>query len=109
MGRCPPLSGRAQRPQAAPDRGNPSKGGAVTDIAADGIRARWATITGWEPGRRLALSWARDDGTGSTTEVFVTLTPVRTGTRVDLATGAPAVWQAALPAYAARACALLAA
>jgi len=86
----------------------PGKGGAITEIAADGIRASWATITGREPGRRLAPSSACDNGTGSMSEE-VTFIPVRTGTRVDLTTGASAVWQATLPALAAQSCALLAA
>ena len=87
----------------------PGKGGAIAKIAADGTRARWATLTGREPGRRFMLSWARDDNTGSTNQVTFTFIPVRTGTRVDLTTGAPAVWQAALPALAAESCAWIAA
>lgn len=62
----------------------------------------WATVTAWEPGRRLAMTWhhGHEDGE-EPSEVAVTFTPVDAGTRIDLAHAAPAppaarAWTASL-------------
>jgi uncharacterized protein YndB with AHSA1/START domain len=63
----------------------PRPGGHVTETTPDGRQARWATITAYEPGARLAFDWhvgQRPDE--EATQVEVTFTPVETGTRVDL-------------------------
>ncbi len=65
-------------------RVTPHKGGHITEVKADGEPARWATITVFEPGRRLAFDWYVGRSEEDATQVEVTFTPVDSGTRVDL-------------------------
>lgn len=62
----------------------PKEGGHITEVKADGEPARWATITAYEPGARLAFDWYVGRSEEDATQVEVTFTPVDTGTRVDL-------------------------
>jgi uncharacterized protein YndB with AHSA1/START domain len=65
-------------------RVTPREGGHITEVKADGELARWATITVFEPGRRLAFDWYLGRNEEDATQVEVTFTPVDTGTRVEL-------------------------
>ncbi len=75
-------AGRGGRPRAIVV--TPGKGGHITEETADGGRARWATITAYEPGSRLAFDWHLGRDEDEPTQVEVTFTPVDAGTRVDL-------------------------
>jgi uncharacterized protein YndB with AHSA1/START domain len=63
----------------------PGADGALEEKRADGPARRWATVTAWEPGRRLALTWHHGHGEGEEpSEVVVTFLPVDHGTRVEV-------------------------
>jgi hypothetical protein len=64
----------------------PGKGGHITEETPDGRKARWATVTAFQPGARFAFQWhvGQDEDEVEPTEVEVTFTPVDQGTRVDL-------------------------
>jgi len=72
------------RESAREVRFEPSVGGRVFEIDADGAEHDWARVLAWEPGRRLVLSWfpGRDAATGQ--EVEVRFEPDGEGTRVEL-------------------------
>lgn len=59
-------------------------GGHITETKADGEPARWGTITNWEPGKSLGISWYVGRDEAEATDIMVVFTPVDTGTRVDL-------------------------
>lgn len=63
---------------------DPRAGGFVTETKPDGETGRWATVTRWEPGHALGLSWYVGRPTEEATDLLVVFTPVQTGTRVDL-------------------------
>ncbi len=75
-------AGRGEKPRGIVV--TPGKGGHITEETHDGRRARWATITAYEPGARLAFDWHVGQGEEEATQVEVTFTPVDLGTRVDL-------------------------
>jgi uncharacterized protein YndB with AHSA1/START domain len=60
------------------------EGGRVYEVIAGGEEAYWATVTAWEPPRRLALSWKVNPKAAGPTEIEVRFTPEGDGTRVDL-------------------------
>lgn len=62
----------------------PGAGGHITEETHDGRRARWATVTVYEPGARFAFDWYVGRDETEATQVEVTFTPVEQGTRVDL-------------------------
>jgi uncharacterized protein YndB with AHSA1/START domain len=68
----------------------PGVGGRWLERADDGAECVWGSVLGWEPPRRLVLSWAingrfeLDPDTGHASEIEVTFTPDGTGTRVEL-------------------------
>lgn len=62
----------------------PRVGGEMYEIAEDGRREHWASVTAWEPPRRLVLAWQVNPQTDGPTEIEVTFTPDGDGTRVDL-------------------------
>ena len=59
-------------------------GGRVYERLEDGTEAHWATVTAWEPPRRLVLSWHVNQERPVSTEVEVRFSEEGTGTRVDL-------------------------
>jgi len=59
-------------------RVTPKEGGDITEITADGTAARWATITVFEPGRRLVFDWYVGAADGEPSQVEVVFTPVDT-------------------------------
>jgi uncharacterized protein YndB with AHSA1/START domain len=63
----------------------PGRGGAVGEERPSGASPRWATITVWEPGRRLVMTWHHGHPENEEpSEVAVTFTPVEAGTRVEV-------------------------
>jgi uncharacterized protein YndB with AHSA1/START domain len=62
----------------------PREGGEMYEIAEDGKREHWASVTAWEPPKRLVLAWKVNPQTEGPTEIEVTFTPDGDGTRVDL-------------------------
>lgn len=62
----------------------PKVGGRIAEMRHDGATAEWATVTEWEPGRRIVLDWyvGRDPNTASWIEVI--FEPRDGGTRVSL-------------------------
>lgn len=73
---------KGKRPKAI--KVDKKKGGHIIETTADGEPARWATITRWEPGRTLGLSWYVGRTEEEATDILVVFTPIDTGTRVDL-------------------------
>jgi DNA-binding transcriptional ArsR family regulator len=60
------------------------EGGRVYEVVQGGEEGYWATVTAWEPPRRLALSWKVNPRAAAPTEIEVRFTPEGEGTRVDL-------------------------
>lgn len=60
------------------------KGGHIVETKADGESGRWGTITRWEPGRAVGVSWYVGRDESETTDLTVIFTPTDTGTRVEL-------------------------
>src|SRR5690606_21028248 len=65
-------------------RVTPGKGGHIEETKADGEVARWGTILRWQPGAALGIAWYLGMPEDEASEVWITFTPVDTGTRVDL-------------------------
>lgn len=59
-------------------------GGQIYERLEDGTEARWATVTAWEPPRRLVLAWQVNPDRPVPTEVEVRFSEEGAGTRVDL-------------------------
>jgi DNA-binding transcriptional ArsR family regulator/uncharacterized protein YndB with AHSA1/START domain len=59
-------------------------GGRVYELIEGGDQGYWATVTAWDPPRRLALSWKVNPESAAPTEIEVRFTPDGEGTRVDL-------------------------
>jgi hypothetical protein len=59
-------------------------GGHITETKADGEQGRWGTITRWEPGRAVGVSWYVGRDESEATDVTVVFTPTDTGTMVEL-------------------------
>jgi uncharacterized protein YndB with AHSA1/START domain len=57
-------------------------GGNVFEFDTDGNRRTWGSVTAWEPGRRVVLSWSLGVRAGDATEVEVTF--AGTGERSDV-------------------------
>lgn len=62
----------------------PRVGGRVLETLSDGATIPWATVTRWEPGRHLALSWYVGRDEDEATQIDVVFTGTEAGTRVDL-------------------------
>ena len=62
-------------------------GGKVIETLPDGTEAPWATVTAYEPGARLALSWYVGRDEDEATLLDVRFTQTEAGTRVDLTHG----------------------
>ncbi|WP_068111980.1 SRPBCC domain-containing protein [Tropicimonas marinistellae] len=63
----------------------PHTGGRIREIRHDGDVAEWATITIWEPGRRLALDWYVGRRRAEATQIDVSFSDTGDGgSRVDL-------------------------
>jgi uncharacterized protein YndB with AHSA1/START domain len=60
------------------------EGGRIYEVIEGRDEAYWATVTAWEPPRRLALSWKVNPNAAAPTEIEVRFTPEGDGTRVDL-------------------------
>ena len=60
------------------------KGGYVTETRQDGTEGRWATITKWDAGRALSLSWYVGRSEEEATDLEVVFIPTDTGTRIEL-------------------------
>ena len=63
---------------------DPRAGGRVTETRTDGATADWATVTAFEPGRRLSLEWYPGRDADAATRVDVDFTQTEAGTRVEL-------------------------
>lgn len=60
------------------------EGGYITETKADGETGRWGTITSWDRGRHLGISWYVGRDETEATDITVTFMPTDTGTRVEL-------------------------
>ncbi|MGR3468082.1 MAG: metalloregulator ArsR/SmtB family transcription factor [Shimia sp.] len=69
-------------PQAV--RIEPREGGQIIETKHDGTTAPWGRITGWEPGRRLAMSWHVGRPEEEATFIDVRFEAQGTGTRIIL-------------------------
>jgi len=65
-------------------RVTPGKGGHIEETKPDGEVARWGTIVRWQPGATLGIAWYLGMPEDEASEVWITFTPVDSGTRVDL-------------------------
>jgi len=59
-------------------------GGHIVETKPDGTTGRWGTITRWEPGKALGVSWYVGRTEAEATDLLVVFTPTDTGTRIDL-------------------------
>lgn len=66
---------------------DPREGGFITETKQDGEKGRWGTITEWNPGQSLGVSWYVGRSEEEATDLSVVFTPTDTGTRVDLTHG----------------------
>jgi len=73
--------------ETASVRVEPHVGGRILETRPDGSDAPWATVTGWEPGRRFAVSWYVGRPESEATDLEVIFTGTTEGTRVDLTHG----------------------
>jgi uncharacterized protein YndB with AHSA1/START domain len=61
------------------------EGGRIFEVMSDGAEADWATITTWDPPRRVVLAWKPNLSDGPSTELEVTFRSEEPGrTRVEL-------------------------
>jgi len=60
------------------------EGGYITETKHDGTTGRWATITKWDEGRALGVSWYVGRSEGEATDLEVIFIPTNTGTRIEL-------------------------
>jgi uncharacterized protein YndB with AHSA1/START domain len=51
------------------------EGDDIVEIAADGRRSVWGTVTAWEPGARIALTWHPGRAADQASHVTVTFQP----------------------------------
>ncbi len=58
--------------------------GRLVERSLDGEEVLWGSVTSWEPGTRLALTWHPGRDEGPTTSVEVVFVPDEDGTRVEL-------------------------
>ncbi len=65
----------------------PRIGGHIVETKPNGETGRWGTITRWEPGSALGVSWYVGRPEEQATDLLVVFTPTDTGTRVDLTHG----------------------
>lgn len=62
----------------------PRVGGHILEECADGETRPWATITAWEPGKRVAFSWYVGRPETEATVVNILFEPAEGGTRLEL-------------------------
>ncbi len=60
------------------------EGGHIIETKADGETGRWGTITRWEPGNALGVSWYVGRPEDEATDLLIVFTPTDTGTRIEL-------------------------
>lgn len=60
----------------------PRAGGAVTELAPDGQRHPWGTLTAWRPPHEFAMSWHPAKPAEEATRLRVTFTAIASGTEV---------------------------
>lgn len=65
-------------------RFEPRCGGAVTEVARDGRRWTWGTLTEWDPPRAFAMTWHPGLSSAQATRLRVTFAPCAEGTEVRL-------------------------
>ena len=58
--------------------------GDIVEVAADGRRAVWGSVTDWQPGRMLAFTWHPGKDASSSSRVTVAFAPSGDGTLVTL-------------------------
>ncbi len=62
----------------------PRVGGHIVETKQNGETGRWGTITHWDRGAALGVSWYVGRPQDEATDVLIVFTPTDTGTRVDL-------------------------
>ena len=62
----------------------PSEGGRVYEVDADGGEGEWGTVVAWEPPHRLVIAWHVGHRREESTEIEVRFVPDGEGTRVEL-------------------------
>ncbi|MCL4697171.1 MAG: SRPBCC domain-containing protein [Burkholderiaceae bacterium] len=65
----------------------PRVGGAVTELAGDGRRFLWGTLTAWEPPRRFVMHWHPGQPAEAATTLEVRFTACADGTEVHIVHG----------------------
>ena len=62
----------------------PREGGAMYEVAEDGARSEWGTVTRWDPPSLLELEWFPGVDRSEATRIAVHFTPDGDGTLVEL-------------------------
>lgn len=62
----------------------PRLGGLVTEVARDGRRWAWGTLTEWDPPQAFAMTWHPDLPLAEATRLRVTFVPHGSGTEVKV-------------------------
>lgn len=62
----------------------PRVGGHILEECSDGETRPWATVTAWEPGKRLTVSWYVGRPEAEATEVDIRFETVEGGTQLEL-------------------------
>ena len=60
------------------------EGGYIIETKAGGETGRWGTITRWEPGRAIGVSWYVGRDESEATDLTVVFTPTDLGTMIEL-------------------------
>lgn len=60
------------------------EGGHITETKHDGETGRWGTITKWDEGRAIGISWYVGRSEDEATDLEVVFTPTDMGTRIEL-------------------------
>jgi len=60
------------------------EGGYITETKHDGGTSRWGTITKWDEGRAIGISWYVGRTEDEATDLDVVFTPTDMGTRIEL-------------------------
>lgn len=63
------------------------EGGYITETKHDGDTGRWGTITKWDEGRAIGISWYVGRDEAEATDLDVVFTPTDMGTRIELTHG----------------------
>jgi uncharacterized protein YndB with AHSA1/START domain len=65
----------------------PRVGGGLIETTRSGGKHRWGTVTAWEPGVRMAMTWHPGGDPAKATSLDVTFAPNSSGTLVTLTHG----------------------